>query len=49
MPVDGHSLRVTLSLGVAESPPGEEKSLWDVVGEADTAMFEAKRAKDAKE
>ncbi len=38
---------LSLSLGVAESPAGEEKPLWDVVAEADAAMFEAKRAKKA--
>lgn len=37
--------KLSLSLGVAESPPGEAKTLWDVVGESDAAMFEAKRAK----
>ena len=40
--------KLSLSLGVAESPPGEEKVLWDVVGEADAAMLEAKRAKKAQ-
>ena len=35
-------------LGVAESPAGGEKSLWDVVAEADAVMFEAKRAKLSK-
>lgn len=35
-------------MGVAESPPGEEKKLWEVVGEADAAMFEVKRAKHAR-
>ena len=39
--------KLSLSLGVAESPAGEEKALWDVVGAADAAMFEAKRAKKA--
>ncbi len=39
--------KLSLSLGVAEGPRGEEKTLWDVVGEADAAMFEAKRAKKA--
>jgi diguanylate cyclase (GGDEF)-like protein len=43
----GRPWTLSLSLGVAESPVGEEKSLWDVVGEADAAMFEAKRAKQA--
>jgi diguanylate cyclase (GGDEF)-like protein len=40
--------KLSLSLGVAESLPGEEKALWDVVAEADAAMFEAKRAKKAQ-
>jgi diguanylate cyclase (GGDEF)-like protein len=37
--------KLSLSLGVAESPAGEAKTLWEVVGEADAAMFAAKRAK----
>jgi diguanylate cyclase (GGDEF)-like protein len=39
--------KLSLSLGLAESPPGEAKTLWEVVGESDAAMFEAKRAKKA--
>jgi diguanylate cyclase (GGDEF)-like protein len=39
---------LALSLGLAESPAGEEKSLWDVVAEADAAMFAAKRAKKSE-
>lgn len=39
--------KLALSLGVAESPAGEEKALWDVVAAADAAMFAAKRAKKA--
>jgi diguanylate cyclase (GGDEF)-like protein len=38
---------LSLSLGVAESPAGEDQALWDVVAAADAAMFEAKRAKKA--
>ena len=44
----GQPWKLSLSLGVAESPVGEEKSLWNVVGEADAAMFEAKRAKKSQ-
>jgi diguanylate cyclase (GGDEF)-like protein len=40
--------KLSLSLGVAESPAGEERALWDVVAEADAAMFAAKRAKKAQ-
>jgi diguanylate cyclase (GGDEF)-like protein len=36
---------LSLSLGVAESPAGEEKALWDIVAAADAAMFAAKREK----
>jgi diguanylate cyclase (GGDEF)-like protein len=43
----GQPWKLALSVGVVESPPGEQKSLWDVVGAADAAMFEAKRAKKA--
>jgi hypothetical protein len=39
--------RRTTGAVVAESPPGEERSLWDVVGAADAGTFEAKRAKKA--
>jgi len=39
--------KLSLSLGVAESPAGEEKALWDVVAAADAAMFAAKREKKA--
>ena len=41
----GQPWKLSLSLGVGESPPSEQKTLWDVVGEADAAMFAAKRAK----
>jgi diguanylate cyclase (GGDEF)-like protein len=37
--------KLSFSLGMAESPAGEAKTLWDVVAAADAAMFEAKRAK----
>jgi diguanylate cyclase (GGDEF)-like protein len=37
--------KLSLSMGVAESPPGEEKALWDIVAEADAAMFDVKRTK----
>jgi PleD family two-component response regulator len=39
--------KLSLSLGVTESPPGEEVDLWDLVAAADAQMFEAKRAKKA--
>ncbi len=38
---------LSLSLGLAESLPGDESPLWDVVAAADLAMLEAKRAKKA--
>ena len=38
---------LALSLGLAESLPGDESPLWDVVAAADLAMLEAKRAKKA--
>ncbi|MBS1863396.1 MAG: GGDEF domain-containing protein [Actinobacteria bacterium] len=38
---------LSLSLGLAESPAGEDEALWDLVARADAAMFEAKRAKKA--
>jgi diguanylate cyclase (GGDEF)-like protein len=44
----GRPWTLSLSLGVAESPPDEDKSLWEVVGMADAAMFEAKRAKKSR-
>ncbi|MBS1886881.1 MAG: sensor domain-containing diguanylate cyclase [Actinobacteria bacterium] len=40
---------LAMSLGLAEALPGEEVDLWDLVGRADTAMIEAKRAKKAGE
>jgi diguanylate cyclase (GGDEF)-like protein len=43
----GQPWKLALSVGTAESPPGERKLLWDVVAAADAAMFEAKRAKKA--
>lgn len=36
---------LSLSLGVADSHPGDERSLWDVVAAADIAMLEAKGAR----
>jgi diguanylate cyclase (GGDEF)-like protein len=36
---------LSMSLGLAESPAGEEIALWDLVAAADARMFEAKRAK----
>jgi diguanylate cyclase (GGDEF)-like protein len=39
--------KLSLSLGVAESPRDEEIGLWNLVALADTRMFEAKRAKKA--
>jgi diguanylate cyclase (GGDEF)-like protein len=38
---------LALSLGLAESPAGDETPLWDVVAAADAAMLGAKRAKKA--
>jgi diguanylate cyclase (GGDEF)-like protein len=38
---------LSISLGLAESPPGEEVKLWDLVAAADARMFEAKRQKKA--
>jgi diguanylate cyclase (GGDEF)-like protein len=38
---------LSLSLGLAQSPAGDEAPLWDVVAAADAAMLEAKRAKKA--
>jgi diguanylate cyclase (GGDEF)-like protein len=38
---------LSLSLGLAECPAGEEMALWDLVARADAAMFEVKRAKKA--
>jgi diguanylate cyclase (GGDEF)-like protein len=38
---------LSMSLGLAESPPGDETPLWDLVAEADARMFDAKRAKKA--
>ena len=43
----GAAVEARLSLGVTESPPGEEVELWDLVAVADAQMFEAKRAKKA--
>jgi diguanylate cyclase (GGDEF)-like protein len=37
--------KLSLSLGLAESPRDEEIRLWDLVALADAQMFEAKRAK----
>jgi hypothetical protein len=39
--------KVSLSLGVTESPLDEEVELWDLVAAVDAQMFEAKRAKKA--
>lgn len=39
---DGRSAHVTLSMGLAEVRPGE--SITDVLGRADAALYEAKRA-----
>jgi diguanylate cyclase (GGDEF)-like protein len=36
---------LSLSLGVADSHPGDERPLWDVVAAADMAMLEAKGAR----
>jgi diguanylate cyclase (GGDEF)-like protein len=36
---------LSISLGLAESPPGEQVELWDLVAAADARMFEAKRQK----
>ena len=38
---------LSLSLGLAESMPGDETALWDVVAAADAEMLDAKRAKKA--
>jgi diguanylate cyclase (GGDEF)-like protein len=38
---------LSMSLGLAESPPGQETRLWDLVAAADAQMFEAKRRKKA--
>ena len=38
---------LSVSLGLAESPLGEQEGLWDLVARADAAMFEAKRGKKA--
>jgi diguanylate cyclase (GGDEF)-like protein len=38
---------LSMSLGLAESPPGEEVDLWDLVKRADVEMIAAKRAKKA--
>ncbi len=38
---------LSLSLGLAECPVGEEVRLWDLVGRADLRMLEAKRLKKA--
>ncbi len=43
----GEPFGLSLSLGLAESPAGDETPLWDVVAAADAAMLEAKRAKKA--
>lgn len=42
-----HPWKLSLSLGVTESPLDEEVELWDLVAAADAEMFEAKRAKKA--
>jgi predicted signal transduction protein with EAL and GGDEF domain len=39
--------KLSLSLGVTESPLDEEVELWDLVAAADAQMFEARRAKKA--
>jgi diguanylate cyclase (GGDEF)-like protein len=39
--------KLSLSLGVTESPSDEEIELWDLVALADARMFEAKREKKA--
>jgi diguanylate cyclase (GGDEF)-like protein len=39
--------QLSLSLGVAESPVGDDEALWDLVADADARMFEAKRRKKA--
>ncbi|HEY4779988.1 MAG TPA: sensor domain-containing diguanylate cyclase [Solirubrobacterales bacterium] len=41
----GEPFGLSLSLGLTESPSGDESPLWDVVAAADAAMLEAKRAK----
>lgn len=38
---------LSLSLGLAESPAGEQVELWDLVARADAEMFAAKRARKA--
>jgi diguanylate cyclase (GGDEF)-like protein len=43
----GRPWNLSLSLGVATSPPGDDAALWDIVAAADARMFEAKRAKKA--
>jgi diguanylate cyclase (GGDEF)-like protein len=41
----GEPWELSLSLGLAESPAGEEVALWDLVARADAEMIIAKRAK----
>jgi diguanylate cyclase (GGDEF)-like protein len=43
----GRPWKLSLSLGVATSPAGDDAGLWDIVAAADARMFEAKRAKKA--
>jgi diguanylate cyclase (GGDEF)-like protein len=38
---------LAMSLGLAESPPGDDVALWDLVALADAEMIAAKRAKKA--
>jgi diguanylate cyclase (GGDEF)-like protein len=38
---------LSISLGLAESPGGEDASLWDLVGQADDKMIASKQAKKA--
>jgi diguanylate cyclase (GGDEF)-like protein len=38
---------LAISVGMAEAPPGERTSLWDLTAAADAAMLAAKRAKKA--
>jgi diguanylate cyclase (GGDEF)-like protein len=41
--VDGHSINVTISIGVASGMPDEAVDLRQLIARADTALYEAKR------
>jgi diguanylate cyclase (GGDEF)-like protein len=39
---DGHRLKITVSIGVATIPPGEDAAQRDLIGRADSVLYDAK-------